>query len=380
MTRILALGDSHFGVRSREEQCLSVHDWFADLVHEVKPDLVLHSGDVFDAWSRPEDRIGVADVLTRIADVCPVVIAKGGGVHDRRDDAAIMSRLRTKHTVAVEQAAGIHCFAGCIVAAMSWPEPAWLAAQSGATGEDLDQRAREALRDVFRGLGAALRAGARPEKVVFVGHLLVDGSNVSNGQELVGLALNVGLADLALVGADAYVLGHVHMPQQWDIDGAPCLYTGSPYAKTWGEIEQKSVVLLEWRDGRFGVERIPTPSAPLVHLEAKWDGAMFEGLYPAEAEHEGAEVRFRYHVAADQREAAARAAEQFRNELLSFNVRSVKLEPVVAVEQRARVPELSAATTLQAQLDSYWRATGFEPGDRAESLIAKVAELEVSHA
>jgi DNA repair exonuclease SbcCD nuclease subunit len=399
MTRILCIGDSHFGVRAREEQCLAVHNWFADLVHDERPDLVLHSGDVFDAWSRPEDRMYVADLLTWMAEVCPIVIAKGGGVHDRKDDAAIMTKLRTKHTVVVEQAAGVHTYGGVIVAAMAWPEPVWLAAQTGTSGEELDQQAREALRACLTGLGAELREFATGLPRLFVAHMLVDGSRVSNGQELIGAALNVGLADLALVGADAYVLGHIHLPQQWDIDdgrrspGAPCLYTGSPFAKTWGETEPKSVTLLEWNGERFDVERIPTPASRMIHIEAEWcedhiclpsNVVVAAGLSnPLLHFHEridvnGAEVRLRYRTPSDRRDEARRAAEQRRDEILEAGAISVKLEPEIHVETRARAPEVAQARTLPDQLQEYWRATGFEPGERREALLSKLWELEAS--
>jgi DNA repair exonuclease SbcCD nuclease subunit len=216
---------------------------------------------------------------------------------------------------------------------------------------------------------------------VFLAHLLIDGSRVANGQELVGLALNVGLADLAMVGAHAYVLGHIHLPQQWDIAGAPCFYTGSPFAKTWGETEQKSVTLLTWNGTGFDVERIPTPSAPLIHLEASWNGAGIEldnGGGLADWAVGGAEVRVRYSVPSDQREPARLAAERLRDELLNtWGAVSVKLEPVVSVEQRARVPEVATARTLADQLQAYWGSVGFEPGDRRDLLLSKLSQLEV---
>lgn len=379
MTRILCIGDSHFGVRAREEQCLAVHEWFADLVHEERPDLVLHSGDVFDAWSRPEDRMHVADLLTRIAEVAPVVIAKGGGVHDRKDDAAIMTRLRTTYPVVVEQAADIHLLGDVLVATMAWPDPSWLAASTGASGEALDQLARDKLRDILRGLGARVD-GEKPS--VFLAHLLVDGSRVSNGQELVGAALNVGLADLALVGADAYVLGHVHLPQEWDIDGAPCIYTGSPFAKTWGEVEEKSVALLEWTDGeRFTVERIPTPSPAMQHLNAEWNGTEVDldnGSGLADWAVRGDECRLRYRCPADCREQARRSAEALRTELLeTWGAHSVKIEEVVDIETRARAPEVAQARTLPDQLQEYWRSVGFDPGERRQALLQKLSGLEL---
>lgn len=387
--RILALGDSHFGVRARAQQCAAAHETIAEIVRDRRPDLVVHSGDVFDALSRPDDRKLVADWITRVAETCPVVIAKGGGVHDRVDDAAIMSRLRTKHPVIVEQRAGVHDIAGVRVAALAWPETAWLAAATETSGGTLDELAREQIRHLLRGLGAQLE-GHAPS--LFLSHLLVDGSRVSNGQELVGLALNVGLSDLALARADAYVLGHVHLAQRWDVDGAPAFYTGSPFAKNWGETDQKSVVLLEWhaeagRWGRFAIERISTGAPPLVHLEAAWDGSELVLAEPPQDPDAdtwteppgltGAEVRLRYSFPGDVREQAARAAAELADVLRDRRgAASVALEPIVEVVTRARAPEVAAARTLADQLVAYWRSVEFDPAERRSSLLAKLAELE----
>ena len=57
----------------------------------------------------------------------------------------------------------------------------------------------------------------------------------------------------------------------------------------------------------------------------------------------------------------------------------LKLEEVVDVETRARAPEVAQARTLPDQLQEYWKATGFEPRERREPLLSRLAELEVSH-
>ena len=134
---------------------------------------------------------------------------------------------------------------------------------------------------------------------IVLGHLQCDGARTSTGQELVGGAITVGLADLSLARADAVVLGHVHLPQRWDINGCPVIYTGSPFHKDFGESEEKSVALIELSrlDGAWcaSVTQIPTPCRRMVKMEATWQDGEFVDKSPGDALSavRNADVRFR---------------------------------------------------------------------------------------
>jgi len=93
----------------------------------------------------------------------------------------------------------------------------------------------------------------------------------------------------------------------------------------------------------------------------------------------GAEVRFRYHVEPELREAAKAAAQEWKARAIGWGASVVKIEEVVEASQRARAPEVATARTLQEQLDAYWASKGFDPGIRREALLGKLSELEVSH-
>jgi hypothetical protein len=91
----------------------------------------------------------------------------------------------------------------------------------------------------------------------------------------------------------------------------------------------------------------------------------------------GAEVRFRYRVPADKRDAARAAASELRTELLAKGAVVVKLEEVVSTTVRARAPEVAAAKTLPDKLRAYWKAKGDEMApERAERVLALALELE----
>lgn len=386
---ILASGDHHFEQGARWNECLRVHAWIAERVEELQPALFLSGGDLYERASTPVERAAVAEWLTRIAEVCPVVVARGN--HDRRYDLELLGRLRTRHPVIVEERAGVHVVNGVAVATFAWPSRAMLASVLGdhASPETVAQEGREALRNVLRGLGAELARHDGPR--VLLGHAHVVGARVGlHGQPLAaGAEITVGLEDLSLASADAVVLGHIHAPQAWDFGGVPMAYTGSPFRNTFGEAEEKAVLALHLRgELRHGgghvveLERIPTPCTPMLLLDGAWidqDGTREVCAHrpPARAEVEGAEIRFRYETPSDAREAAKLSAAAWADRWREYGAVSVKLEEVVLASTRARAPEVAAAPTTWEQVVAHWRSKGEAPSaERLDARARLLAEIE----
>lgn len=377
--KLMASGDHHFDLESRFDECIRIHSWMVEEARTRKVDLFLSGGDIFDRGSCPEEREAVAEWLTAMAAVCPVVISKGN--HDRPRDAAFMSRLRTKHPIIVEEAAGVHIVAGAAIAAVAWPDRSRLLASSGSQSA-ADDAMRTALQAVLRGLGDQLRTHSGPR--ILLGHFMCDGALTSTGQPLLGQPIRVGLDDLALARAHLILMAHIHLAQVYDCAGAPALYTGSPFRTTFGQLETKSVTLAEF-DGQtlVDLQQLETPATRMVQLEEEWidpdgngdrwmrvdDGTPVVGV-------QGAEVRLRLYMPSDKREAARAAAEQIEAGLMRQGAVSVKREDQVIAEKRARAPEVSQAITAADKLEAYWKAKGYDPGPRRQSLLEKAFRTE----
>jgi hypothetical protein len=164
----------------------------------------------------------------------------------------------------------------------------------------------------------------------------------------------------------------------------PIVYTGSPYRTTFGELEQKSVVLLDTSAPEL-ITRVPTPCAGMHLVSERWlvhpeGSGGFEGLpeFHLSAEQiEGSEIRLRYEVAPDQREAARAVAAKWDALFRSQGAASVFVEEQVLTTARARAPEIAQATTLGEKLRAYWRARGTEPEpERADRLVDMAHSLE----
>jgi len=368
--KILASGDHHFDRRSRFDECINVHQWMVDLARDEKVDAFLSGGDVYERDSNPDEREAVAEWLTRTADVCPVLVAKGN--HESRRDAYLLRRLRSTHPIIVEEQAGVHHLGNAAVAAVAWPEKKYLLAQTGDS-QQADADVRLALQSVIRGLGAQLLEHDGPRLALM--HCLVDGSVVSTNQPLLGMPLNIGLTDLALFNAHAGFLSHIHKHQTWDVNGAPFAYAGSPLRTDFSQLEKKVVLLAEFDGQRLlDVREIETPARPMVHVEGEWkDGAISCGHIKRYSD---AEIRLRYSVPLDQRDVARAQAQRIADELKEAGAYSVKVEERVIAEMRARIPEVARATTTSEKLTAYWQSKNWNPGEREEPLMSKLGEIE----
>jgi DNA repair exonuclease SbcCD nuclease subunit len=378
--RFIALADHHWKDGDRLEECVRVHDFVADLVEREEPSAVLSAGDLYDSLSTPTERSLVSAWCRRIADVCPLFIARGN--HDRQRDLEILSRLAVRTEICVQEGALAYTY-GVNLGLVAWPSRSSLAAWVGkpASTLELDEHARIQIRNVLSGLFRDAQPG-RPK--VLVMHAQVEGSALSTGQPLIGKPLTVSLEDLAHAGADVAVLGHIHKPQHWNYRGVDYIYTGSPFRTAFGELEEKSVLLIDIDDddGRIHWERIPTPARPMVHWEATWHQESADFLSEAmwmPSELLQAEVRFRFHVLSDQRASAKAKAQEIRTRMLAEGAYSVSLDEVITTPTRARTPEVSTATTLEGKCEALWRARGIEmPDERRARLMAKLSTLQES--
>lgn len=375
--RVAVIADSHFCEASRFDECVRVHEWIAQDIAERGVDLVLHSGDVYDRRSTPNERDAVARWAQAITLSAPLVVVRGN--HDALDDLPLLELLETANPIKVVESARVVRVAGAEIACLGWPQKASVLAAAQAEGrEHGEQAASEALRSVLRGMGAQFE-GTGPR--LLLAHAMVRGSVTSTGQPLVGCDLELGLDDLALAGADAYLLGHIHMPQQWKIGAAPVVYPGSPRRTAFGELEEKGYLLVEF-EGRevLSLEWVPTPCAPMHHVAASWEhGALVfnEADSNGDGIAYGTEIRLRYSVPSDEREAARAVAARVRDDLLAKGALSVKLEEVVSTTGRARQPQIAAALTLDDKLAALWGAQKNAPEtERRPRLLAKVHELE----
>jgi hypothetical protein len=201
--------------------------------------------------------------------------------------------------------------------------------------------------------------------------------------------------------------GHVHKPQAWQCGTTDIRYCGSPFRTAFGETEEKSIVMADWdpKAKRWNVTTIPTPARQMLLLEGEWgtfehggDGWIGEDIPTRGID--DAEIRFRYRVESDKRDAARADADKLRDDLLNEGAYSVKIEERVIARTRARAPDMlsitegpaisvpsddgsgteataTTASVTERQLDALWRARNENINDeRRTRLFDKCAQIE----
>lgn len=395
---IAITGDGHCDERSRFDEWKRVHAWMADDWYERGVSLVLNAGDLYERKSTPDERNAMAAWVRKVGQTAEQIIVRGN--HDAMHDLLLLQELHTNHKITVLEhpqvvSVGTNQGPGPLVACLPWPRKAGIlkhAADLGIGNEGAELLVHDALQQILRGLGqqaemvSTLSGGRRPK--ILLSHAMVRAATTSLGQPLVGCDMEVGLDDLRLAKCDLYALGHIHRHQEWKgIDEADMaakltqgdvLYAGSPRRTAFGEVEEKSYVLYDTDTGSW--QRIPTPCTPMLLWEAEWqtdsDGnAGFTSVFGPGAE--GAEIRFRYTVNADEREAASYKAEDYKQDWLRLGAVSVTLEPQTVTLSTAKAPTVAEANGIPDKLRAMWELREENLGAKKEErLLDGLAELE----
>lgn len=408
MITIAHFTDQHWWEKNRWQETLKIADWTLADLRQRKPDVITMGGDIFEKAPTLAEQNAAGEWLDAARRIAPVLGVCGN--HEPPASLFLYNLIPDVH-FAIEPETVFVPTAGVTLALLPWPRKANLLAsvKNPLAPEDADALAVEHLRNILRGMGTvpATVWGGGPAPRVMVAHAMVDGSRTSVGQPVRGAELTVGLGDLALAKCCAYLLGHIHCPQDWTVQVddriAPVVMGGSWRRTTYGETEEKGYVLLNLEhaptppgsadDGwRVDWKRIPTPCAAMHLFEARWDGAGFvdvvvdsgatgatEPCIPTEtaAGWDGAEIRFRYTVDADQRPAAKAAADRAKKLWAEGGAADVQLDPQTNPQSRARMPEIATEQTTAGKMRALWRLRAEAPDpERQTRLLEKLRSIE----
>lgn len=209
---------------------------------------------------------------------------------------------------------------------------------------ELNLLMREKMNDVLRGL-AAQRVEGIPS--VLLGHFAVDtaAAGKQNTLMLLGGDWTINLHDLAALGFDACLLGHIHKPQMLNSDPL-IIYSGSPEAVTFGEEgEAKIYNLIEIEDGRVSAEPIETPYRKFVTLDLFTLDESGDIVDPESLR--GAIVRVKVPAT------SAVNLVDLRRQLEAAGAWEYQIETERAETVRRRSAEISAEMALEGALDAY---------------------------
>ena len=267
--KLLHTSDWHLGATLYRESRAPDHDTviaeITDVARQVQPDLICHTGDLFDrARPGPEDIARAGHGLRDLAAIAPVLVVCGN--HDSAGlfgalniytqlsggppRVHFVDRIRTPQD-------GIRHYPTRLghtvrVAALPFQHAHQLTDAFGDPtqwGGEYNARVRR----IEAALGDALMTGFDPRTdiAVFAAHLYVGGGDYCGSER--GMHVDDAYAtDLDALPTVSYAaFGHLHKPQALPGRHITGRYAGSPIALDFGEIhDQKSIVVVEAEPGR----------------------------------------------------------------------------------------------------------------------------------
>jgi exonuclease SbcD len=284
--RLLHTSDWHLGrtvrQRSRDDEFDAVLAEITEIAREKQPDLIVHSGDLFDSY-RPAapDLYRCLRVLRELSAVAPVVVVAGN-----HDSPAFLEALDFAVSAFGPPAGPEGVRRLRFVARPCLPRDGGILEYPARGGQRIRLAAlpfmhQNRFLDEFAGPASATRGYAGQMRglqaefqrglldgcdqdrdvLVFAAHLFVEGAVPSYTER------PVDISDTFLTEADALpqvsyaALGHIHRPQPIAGAGAgtTARYAGSPLQLDFGEAgEDKSVVVVDADPGRpVRVELVP---------------------------------------------------------------------------------------------------------------------------
>jgi DNA repair protein SbcD/Mre11 len=283
--RMLHTSDWHLGrtvrQRSRDDDFDAVLAEITGIARESRPDLIVHSGDLFDSY-RPgaPDLHRCLRVLRDLAEVAPVVVVAGN--HDspvllEALDFAVSAFAAASRPDGVRRlkfvARPLRPLDGGILEypARGGEQRVRLAAlpfihQNRFLDEFADPAAAtrgyaRQMRELQAEFQRGLLDGLRPDRdvPVFAAHLYVEGAVPSWTERPVEISDTYLTEASALPQVSYAALGHIHRPQAITRGGITARYAGSPLQLDFGEAgEEKSVVVVDADPGRpVRVEVVP---------------------------------------------------------------------------------------------------------------------------
>ena len=277
------LGRLTYGISRRRDHEAVLDEIYAQ-VAEVRPHLILHSGDLFET-PRPsvEDMQLAQDGLRRLAQVAPVVIIAGN--HDSAPlfdfFATLLGENSKLHFVGQPRSpkkGGVVEFPGesgevarlamlpfvhahRVIEALETP-----AALRTMAYADRVMKLQEAY-------AQTLRHGFQVRRHInlFVAHLFVDGSAWSRSERPLHVSETYATRVSSIPAVAYAAFGHIHKPQVLP-GGIPGRYAGSPFAMDFGEVgEEKHSVFVEVKPAQAAqITTLPLRSGrPLFHLQGE---------------------------------------------------------------------------------------------------------------
>jgi exonuclease SbcD len=284
MSHILHTADWHLGARLIEHDRTEEHArflaWLLDQIKELKPDLLIIAGDVFDSANPPQQSLAqYYAFLAGVSRTTTEVLVLGGNHDSALTLNAPRELLRSLRIRVTGSAPGDHEEAlmdlgDVVVCAVPYlRERDVRRAWPGQTSDEVAAQMREGIARHYREIFERACELARGRPVVATGHLTAVGVQSSESERSIQVG-NLGAVSADCFSGFAYIaLGHLHRPQS--VGGNDHIrYSGSPIALAFDDADaSKQVLLIETtKSDKIEIRPIPVPcSRRLLRMNCRFD-------------------------------------------------------------------------------------------------------------
>jgi len=360
--KLIHFGDGHYS-RENQEPFFKSADFFLARAQEEQPDLIAIAGDLFDRAVNDTTGSGFPKLVQWMRDlmnIAPVVAVRGTPTHDLPGCYEVFETIHARYNFILLEP-GVEYFldnfgvsteanehTSALIFGLPEPSKEWFLKDKQLGKAEGDEEIKQGIRELLLGMGA--RRKQYPEiPCVLVSHITVAGSSISEAQSLPSGGIQIGKDDLALVGADYYALGHIHLGQQ--IGDMPAYYCGSMFPVNWGELDQKSFNEVTIQDGSALVHPrfFPHHARKKIVLEKPW-------TLEASAT-EGYDSWVQLKINKEERHLVN--LDEIKNAMLETGAGpGSKVEIVTIPTETVRAGQISEAVGLQSKLEVYAELSG----------------------
>lgn len=279
--KLLHTSDWHLGARlgrqDRAPDHLEALRGLLEIAEEERPDLILHTGDLFDAYRPPYEalRLGVR-ALNRLAKVAPTVVLAGN--HDSPRllevlDDLVRSREPRRLWFVTEPQVWTLAEPAVSVATVPFIPPGVIANYATDDPSRFEGRYADGIRMLNRRLLDEAQRVAGPRGIVlYAAHLHVDGARPGKSERRITVGDDYATHLDGLQRALYCAFGHIHDPQLLPGALARGRYAGSLIPLDFGESRQtkQAVVVTIGNDVQVASRELPG-GRPLVDFTGTLD-------------------------------------------------------------------------------------------------------------
>lgn len=394
----------------KQEKLADSLDQILQYVKDNKVNALIHAGDIWERKQNYANNSGVPMVINYLKEISKYVdfifITKGNNSHDEPGSVSLLQQIEPNiYAYEYPVCLGVwinhthnsksivfdllreHAYDNpdFIVSLVPYPQKSGFITYTSIDNNNSDFL--EKFEQIFELIGDVTAEYNCPKILGFHGNVV--GSRLSSGQSLVSQDLMVAPSTLEKAKADYYALGHIHLRQEikpW------MLYSGSIYNKSWGETEQKSFEVIEFKnwqmnfgelEGEKRTEQILLSSAkPMITVNLHFTKGKFEFDAGEDEENTGIQfAQFRVRVDVKENERNLITDESI-GYLKTVYGNDAKIEiTTLPIERESRSEIIMSCKTLLDEVEEYAKVTNsFEllvNGKVADKVISLQEEVSL---